>query len=190
MDPESGTDAVRDVGITAGRIAKLSQGELRGRRVLDARGLVVAPGFIDLHQHGQNLEDDRLKAQDGVTTALELKIGVPDVSLFLKAREGRALVNYGTSASHPWARVLAWGGSLPSASGEEVLPAAGPATDAEASPEKPAAQGQLARTTGPRSVEGRSAAARTAARLVPGEESARPRWQPSGWWHPTADARY
>ena len=109
MDPESGTDAVRDVGITGGQIAKLSERELSGRRVLDARGLVVAPGFIDLHQHGQNPENDRLKVQDGVTTALELEIGVPDVAPFLKAREGRALVNYGTSASHPWARVLAWG---------------------------------------------------------------------------------
>jgi N-acyl-D-aspartate/D-glutamate deacylase len=68
-----------------------------------------------------------------VTTALELEIGAPDVSAFLKAREGKALVNYGTSASHPWARVLAWGGALPDATGLEVIPAAGPATDEAAS---------------------------------------------------------
>jgi N-acyl-D-aspartate/D-glutamate deacylase len=136
MDPESGTDAVQDVGVRDGRIAELSQVPLRGRRTLDASGLVVAPGFIDLHQHGQNLENDRLKVQDGVTTSLELEIGAPDVAAFLKAREHQALMNYGTSASHPWARVLAWGGPLPATTGDEVLPAAGPATDEEASPER------------------------------------------------------
>jgi N-acyl-D-aspartate/D-glutamate deacylase len=134
MDPESGTDAVRDVGITGGRIARVSPGPLAGRRVLDAAGLVVAPGFVDLHQHGQTEENDRLKLQDGVTTALELEIGVPDVAAFLKAREGKALLNYGASASHPWARVVAWGGVLPPALSEELVPAAGSATDEAASP--------------------------------------------------------
>src|SRR5262245_42137227 len=51
MDPETGLDAVRDVGIREGRIARISEAPLDGTRVLDARGLVVAPGFIDLHQH-------------------------------------------------------------------------------------------------------------------------------------------
>jgi N-acyl-D-aspartate/D-glutamate deacylase len=134
MDPESGMDAVRDVGITGGRIVRVSERELAGRRVLDAKGLVVAPGFIDLHQHGQNPENDRLKVQDGVTTALELEIGVPEVGAFLKLREGKAFVNFGASASHPWARVAAWGQALPPATGEEILPAAGPATDEAASP--------------------------------------------------------
>jgi Amidohydrolase family len=135
MDPESGTDAVRDIGITGGRIVRVSERELAGRRVLDAKGLVVAPGFVDLHQHGQNEENDRLKAQDGVTTALELEIGVPEVGAFLKAREGKALVNFGASASHPWARVAAWGDALPPP-GDQILPAAGPATDDGASPER------------------------------------------------------
>jgi cytosine/adenosine deaminase-related metal-dependent hydrolase len=137
MDPESGTDAVRDVGIADGKIVRIAPGELRGRRVLEAKGLVVAPGFIDLHQHGQDLENDRAKVQDGVTTALELEIGPPDVAAFLRARAGQALLNYGTSASHPWARVHAWGGELPApGSGGDVLPPAGPATDEDASPER------------------------------------------------------
>jgi N-acyl-D-aspartate/D-glutamate deacylase len=135
VDPESGTDAVRDVGIANGRIARVSEQRLAGRRVIDAAGLVVAPGFIDLHQHGQNPENDRLKVQDGVTTALELEIGTPDVQSFLKAREGKALVNYGASASHPWARVLAWGG-VASVVGEQLIPPAGKATDDPASPEQ------------------------------------------------------
>ena len=136
VDPESGTDAVRDVGISGGRIARVSEARLEGRRVIDAKGLVVAPGFVDLHQHGQNEENDRLKLLDGVTTALELEIGVPDVGAFLRLRQGKALVNFGASASHPWARVAAWGGATPPASSDQILPAAGPATDEAASDDR------------------------------------------------------
>ena len=51
MDPESGLDAVRSVGITGNKIAAISAGSLRGKVEVDATGLVIAPGFIDLHQH-------------------------------------------------------------------------------------------------------------------------------------------
>jgi hypothetical protein len=70
MDPETGVDAVRNVAIRDGKIARISAETLSGRRVIHAKGLVVAPGFIDLHQHGQNLVSQRVKALDGVTTAL------------------------------------------------------------------------------------------------------------------------
>src|SRR6476646_4029735 len=68
MDPETGLDAVRNVGIRDGKIARISADPLAGRRVVHATGLVVAPGFIDLHQHGQELESQYVKAFDGVTT--------------------------------------------------------------------------------------------------------------------------
>src|ERR1041384_5597634 len=54
IDPETGLDAVRNVGISQGRIKKISAESLDGKRVISAKGLVVAPGFIDLHQHGQD----------------------------------------------------------------------------------------------------------------------------------------
>ena len=54
MDPETGIDAIRDVGITHGSIMRISSEPLTGKRVLDAKGLIVAPGFIDLHQHAQD----------------------------------------------------------------------------------------------------------------------------------------
>ena len=73
IDPETGLDGVRSVGIRDGRIAAISRTPLQGRTVLDARGLVVAPGFIDLHAHGQDLPAARMQAFDGVTTALELE---------------------------------------------------------------------------------------------------------------------
>jgi urease alpha subunit len=44
MDPESGLDAVRNVGIRDGRIREISAAPLPGKKTLDARGLVVAPG--------------------------------------------------------------------------------------------------------------------------------------------------
>src|SRR5213592_2646272 len=80
MDPETGLDAVMNVGIRGGSIVRLSTERLRGARTIDARGLIVAPGFIDLHSHGQDAENYRLKALDGVTTALEMEIGVPAAS--------------------------------------------------------------------------------------------------------------
>jgi N-acyl-D-aspartate/D-glutamate deacylase len=133
MDPETGLDAVRNVGILDGKVVRISSEALSGRRVIDARGLVVAPGFIDLHQHGQELESQRVKALDGVTTALELEIGAPDVAQFLKAKEGRSLIHYGTSASHVAARALVFGAPLPPG---EILPKSGPATDQPATPEQ------------------------------------------------------
>lgn len=105
VDPESGLDAVRSVGIRNGKIVALSATPLQGRKVIDARGLVVAPGFIDLHVHGQTDENYRLYAMDGVTTALELEVGVGDVPAFYAAREGKALINYGASSGHIRARM-------------------------------------------------------------------------------------
>jgi hypothetical protein len=84
------------------------------------------PGFIDLHQHAQDPASQRVKALDGVTTALELEIGAPDVAQFLKAKEGHSLIHYGTSASHVAARALVFGSPLPPG---EILPKSGPATD-------------------------------------------------------------
>ena len=133
MDPETGLDAVRNVGILEGKIARISADPLTGRRVIRAAGLVVAPGFIDLHQHGQEPASQRVKAFDGVTTALEMEIGVRDVTQFLKAKQGHSLIHYGTTASHVAARSLIFGAPLPEGA---ILPKSGPATDQPATPEQ------------------------------------------------------
>src|SRR5256885_5963570 len=80
IDPETGLDAVRNVGIMQGKIKKISAEALEGKRVISVRGMIVAPGFIDLHQHDEDLESQRVKALDGVTTALEMEIGKPDAA--------------------------------------------------------------------------------------------------------------
>src|ERR1700682_3331324 len=105
IDPESGLDAVRSIGINGKRIAAISTAPLRGKTEVDVRGLVVSPGFIDLHSHGQDDENYRYKARDGVTTALELEIGVSPVAEWYQAREGKALVNFGASSGHVPARM-------------------------------------------------------------------------------------
>jgi len=133
IDPETGLDAVRNVGIRGGKIVRVTTEALSGRRVVHAGGLVVAPGFIDLHQHGQDMASQRVKALDGVTTALELEIGAPDVAQFLKSKEGHSLIHYGTSASHVAARAAVFGAPLPAGT---ILPKSGPATDLPATPEQ------------------------------------------------------
>jgi N-acyl-D-aspartate/D-glutamate deacylase len=103
MDPESNLDAVRNIGITDGAIRAIGEQPLTGRTTLDASGLVVAPGFIDLHQHAQreiNPAVDRLKIQDGVTTAFELEVGTDDVDRWYAVRQGKATLNYGVSVGH------------------------------------------------------------------------------------------
>jgi N-acyl-D-aspartate/D-glutamate deacylase len=141
MDPERGLDGVRNVAISNGKIARISAEPLTGKRVVSAKGLVVAPGFIDLHQHGQDNASSRVKAFDGVTTALEMEIGVPDVGSFLKQKAGHSLINYGTAASHLAARALVFGTPLPpyvlaDHVLPEILPKSGPATNQAATPEQ------------------------------------------------------
>jgi N-acyl-D-glutamate deacylase len=69
IDPETRLDAVRNVRIKGGRIDALSEKPLRGDLFIDAKGLVVAPGFVDWHAHGQDILSDRIRAFDGVTTS-------------------------------------------------------------------------------------------------------------------------
>jgi N-acyl-D-aspartate/D-glutamate deacylase len=142
MDPASGLDSVLHVGIRGDRVAALSAEPLRGTVVVDATGLVVAPGFIDLHAHGQTEGDMRLQARDGVTSALDMEAGVFPVAKWYASREGRSPLNYGATVGHRPARVFVFhdglevlhGATNPAATaGLGPLPAAAnqPASDAQ-----------------------------------------------------------
>ena len=100
IDPESGLDAVRNVGVRGGKIAAVSATPLSAKSTIDAKGLVVAPGFIDLHEHGQEPRNYEFQARDGVTTSLELEAGTDDVDRWYAAREGKSLINFGVSIGH------------------------------------------------------------------------------------------
>jgi N-acyl-D-aspartate/D-glutamate deacylase len=129
VDPESGLDGVRHVGIRGAKIEAISETPLTGVRVIDASRHVVAPGFIDLHEHGQQEESYRLMVRDGVTSAFELEVGTGDVGAWYAAREPGQIVNYGVSIGHIPARMKVLGDP-----GKGLLPAgiggSGAATEA------------------------------------------------------------
>lgn len=70
MDPESGFDRIGNVGIDSDRITAISSSPLQGRKEIDARGMVVAPGFIDIESYDPNPYGIWYKIADGVTTNL------------------------------------------------------------------------------------------------------------------------
>lgn len=100
VDPESGLDAVRNIGLIGGNIAVITTEAIRGRDTINANGLVVAPGFIDIHTHGQTPETYRFYSLDGVTTALELELGTADVDAWYTERSAGEIVNFGVSIGH------------------------------------------------------------------------------------------
>lgn len=106
VDPETGLDAVRNVGIKGGKIAVVSEASLDGARTIDATGRVVSPGFIDMHAHGQDILSARVQALDGVTTGLELEAGMLPISDYYDraGKEGRP-INYGASVNWANARI-------------------------------------------------------------------------------------
>ena len=112
MDPEMGLDAVRNVGIQGSRIAVITEDKILGKEALDAEGRVVAPGFVDLHQHGDSQEVYRAKIHDGVTSALELELGVEDVAAWYAEREKKSPLNFGATIAHLDSRRLVMGGKL------------------------------------------------------------------------------
>ena len=120
IDPESGLDAVRNVGITAGRIGSISSDRLTGRTTIDAVGRVVAPGFIDLHAHGQDRDGYRFQALDGVTSSFELEVGASDIDGWYAKRAPGQLINHGVSVGHIQVRMAVMkdpGTFLPTGSG-------------------------------------------------------------------------
>ncbi len=108
IDPESGLDEVRNVGINGGSIAVVSAEPLHGVTTIDATGLVVAPGFINIHSHSWTPLGQEFELKDGVTTSLELEAGAYPVSEFGThapiAIADRARINYGASVGHAWIR--------------------------------------------------------------------------------------
>ena len=98
MDPESGLDAVRNVGVKDGKIATVTKQKIEGKETIDATGHVVAPGFIDGHAHTTDIPlGQKALLRDGVTTAMELEGGALPVDRWYARLEGKSQLNYGAS---------------------------------------------------------------------------------------------
>lgn len=105
MDPASGLDAIRNVGIKAGKIEIISRKPISGKVQVDASGLVVAPGFIDLNTRGQREFEAGLQVQDGVTTQLEMEIGAYPIDAWYSQRASATPINYGATVGHIGVRI-------------------------------------------------------------------------------------
>jgi N-acyl-D-aspartate/D-glutamate deacylase len=116
IDPETGFDQVRNVGVSGGEIAVITTESIDGDETINAEGLIVAPGFIDLHAHGQNIGDYRMQAMQGVTTMLELESGVlPVADWYADQAEKRLPINYGTASAWTYARIATFTETEPEA---------------------------------------------------------------------------
>lgn len=109
MDPDSGFDAVADVGIDGGSVTAVVAGgaALRGTSVVDASGLVVAPGFIDILSYEPNEYGIWFKIADGVTTNLGLhglRSRARDYFNVWGSEQKRPPTHYGGAFSDPWSR--------------------------------------------------------------------------------------
>ena len=100
IDPETNLDALRSVGVNAGEIVAISKTPLNGKKSIDVKGLVVAPGFIDIHSHTPTLLGQHLNLLDGITTQLDLEAGSFPVDYYGESFRGGAQINYGSSVSH------------------------------------------------------------------------------------------
>lgn len=105
MDPETGLDAVRNVGIRGDRIVTITTAPLNGAETIDATGYVVSAGFVDLEQHGLDPWSIKVNLRDGVTTQMDLELGALNIAEWYAAKEGKTQANFGTTAGQEYARM-------------------------------------------------------------------------------------
>src|SRR6478752_9458287 len=118
IDPEAGTETVADVVVRDGVVAEISTVPVLDgdATVVDVAGLVVGPGFVDLHSHVHSIAGQRLQAFDGVTTNLDLEAGLmPIERAYAEAAAAGRVLNYGFSASWADARGQVLSGVTPNA---------------------------------------------------------------------------
>jgi len=105
MDPERRFDQIANVGIVGGSIREISSQPLVGKRTISAKGLVVAPGFIDVLSYDPVEPGVWNKLADGVTTALAMHGGASDPERWYPTMERRRPpIHYGASFFYSEAR--------------------------------------------------------------------------------------
>jgi N-acyl-D-aspartate/D-glutamate deacylase len=108
LDPESGFDSIADVGVDRDVVRAIEPaGGLSGTTTIDAKGLVVAPGFIDILSYEPNPYGIWFKIADGVTTNLGLHGLRSRAADFFASYASDALrppTHYGGAFSDPFSR--------------------------------------------------------------------------------------
>ena len=95
MDPETNFDGVRNVGIKDGKIVVITEDAIKGKETIDAKGHVVAPGFIEGHQHATDPFSRKVNLRDGLTTQMDFEAGAGDIAKWYAEAEGKTQANYG-----------------------------------------------------------------------------------------------
>lgn len=71
VDPENGEIIYKNIGILGNKIARITHENIIGKIEIEAKGLIVSPGFIDIHAHiDGHSECGKLSAMQGVTTTV------------------------------------------------------------------------------------------------------------------------
>ncbi len=104
VDPASGFDGLVNVGIDGDRITALLARPLEGRETIDATGLIVAPGFIDLLSYEPNEFGAWLKIADGVTSNLAMHGVGGSAEQFFEQYTGASPVHFGGAFHHHYWR--------------------------------------------------------------------------------------
>jgi N-acyl-D-glutamate deacylase len=120
MDPETNFDDVRNVGIKDGKIVAITKDAIKGKETIDASGHVVAPGFIEGHQHGTDPFTRKVNLRDGLTTQMDFEAGAGDIAKWYADQEGKTQANYGMVVLATLARVSVLDGPEIAASGNEM----------------------------------------------------------------------
>jgi N-acyl-D-aspartate/D-glutamate deacylase len=104
IDPETGYDQVANVGVDDGVITAITADAVSGDEIIDGRGLVLAPGFIDLLSYDPNPFGVWNKVADGVTTNLGMH-GISNYAQpFFDRYEGAVPVHFGGAFHNAFVR--------------------------------------------------------------------------------------
>ena len=120
MDPETNFDGIRNVGVKDGKIAIITESDIKGKETINAEGHVVAPGFIDTHQHATDPFSRKVNLRDGLTTQMDFEAGAGDIAKWYADHEGKTQANYGMVVLATLARLTVLDGPEIAAQGNDM----------------------------------------------------------------------
>ena len=107
IDPKTEVQTVGNIGISKGRIAIITREEITGDETIDAKDLIVSPGFVDIHSHlNYPLYPAWCSVRQGITTCLSGNCGISPhmpIAKYLDLMEFNGYpLNFATLVGHSW----------------------------------------------------------------------------------------